>query len=181
MIKTVTGKVIQVNIDTMVQKKGGGTYPGWQLIYNSNGKIETLAKHMNSLKYAPTLAATLKTLATDDDITIQLKKEDGDQYWEVDSIRKGSEIPSGGGDPVQQPARKYQTDKSSTYETPEERALRQALIVRQSSVTSAIAALPGSDMKTILKAAKQIEDHVWAGYENKKSNTVSQEAAPEVE
>ena len=179
-MKTIVGTVIQVSLNTQVKKKDGGTYPGWQLIYNTDGKVETIAKHQNSLKYSPTLKAALETLAAGDPIAIDLEKgETG--YWEVLSIRKGEEMPTPAGGGAQQPARKYQTDKSSTYETPEERALRQALIVRQSSVTSAIAALPGSDMKTILKAAKQIEDHVWAGYENKKSNTVSQEAAPEVE
>jgi hypothetical protein len=55
----------------------------------------------------------------------------------------------------------------STYETAEERALRQILIVRQSSVSSAVALLgtKGSPQQ-VLEVAKMFEEYVFGKKEN---------------
>jgi hypothetical protein len=51
----------------------------------------------------------------------------------------------------------------SNYETKEERAARQILIVRQSSLSSAVELLgPGKSVEEVLAIAKQFEDYVFA-------------------
>jgi hypothetical protein len=52
----------------------------------------------------------------------------------------------------------------STYETPEERAARQVLIVRQSSISSAVefaVAHKVKDPQEVIAIAKQFEDYVF--------------------
>lgn len=183
-MKTVVGKVVQINMNTQIAKKdGGGSYPGWQLIYATlEGKIETIAKHINSLKRTPSVAAGLNSLAANDDFTMELEKGEAG-FWEVISVRKGADMPDASDAGTAPVKASWKSDKTpSTYETPEERALRQLLIVRQSAVSSAIAATPGGEMKTILKNAEKIEEHVWRGFEVKRSQPpVTTQSAPEVE
>lgn len=165
-----SGKVLQVSIDVPVQKKDGGTYPGWQLVFMSNGKAETIQKHMNSLKFAPTIRAALELLVPGDDVTVEMEKK-GD-FWEVVSIAKGMNIPVSTNDPKEGSSKPtWKSDKTNTYETPEERATRreidvkrQRLIVRQSSIDQA-RQIAGTDAKlpAIFKLAKQIEEYVYEG------------------
>lgn len=61
----------------------------------------------------------------------------------------------------------------STYETPEERAQKQIYIVRQSSLTSAIAMLAAANDKktainpdTVIYVAKQFEQYVFGVYQD---------------
>lgn len=180
-MKTVVGKVIQINLDTQVAKKDGGSYPGWQLIFSDpNGKVETVAKHKSSLTRSPAVGSGLKSLSAGDDFTMEMEKGDAG-FWEVVSIRKGSDLPATKSE-GQVRAVSNTRSAPSTYETTEERSLRQVLIVRQSSVAQAIAATPGGELKTILKTAEKIEDHVWRGYEIKKAAVpVTTDSAPEVE
>jgi len=125
------GKVVSVGFDVEVKKNAGGTYPAWQLIYTVDGKVESLQKHMKGLGFSPGLRESLASLVAGDDVTVQLEKK-GD-FWEVEKITKGhSGTPSVAGSTA--------TTKvaGSNYETKDERAARQRLIVRQSSLTAAI-------------------------------------------
>lgn len=125
------GKVVSVGFDVEVKKSAGGTYPAWQLIYTVDGKVESLQKHMKGLGFSPGLRESLASLVAGDDVTVQLEKK-GD-FWEVEKITKGhSGTPSVAGSTA--------TTKvaGSNYETKDERAARQRLIVRQSSLTAAL-------------------------------------------
>lgn len=168
-MKTVTGKVLSVNLNMQVPKFGGGTYPGWQLIYmDSTGKAQTLAKHIKGLEYAPALKEALEALAVGDDITIELEKQADSKFWDVASITKGIQLPVS----TSAPTKEWKSDKSgNTYETAEERTLRrtadvlrQRLIVRQSSFDQARQLL-GADttFAKVSKLSKQIEDFIYEG------------------
>lgn len=86
------------------------------------------------------------------------------------TVGNGPDNPATGSDRPYTP--KTTTSPKSTYETPEERARRQVLIVRQSSVSSAIAILSTGvktppDLGTVLSYAKEIEKFVMHdGVEN---------------
>ena len=131
-MSTKVGKVISVNFDVQAEKNGGGTYPAWQLIFSAaNGKVESIVKHMNSLKFTPGLRSSLEGLGVGDDVTVTFEKKGA--FNEVTAITKGV---------VDTPSISTPTGTTkvvgSNYETKEERAARQRLIVRQSSVTAAI-------------------------------------------
>ena len=106
---------------------------------------------------------TLKNANQGDEFTVVAVK--GEQYWEWQSVvPRGEAVPQAtGGSSVT--TSKPSTSPKSTYETPEERAKRQVLIVRQSSVSSAIELLK-TDKKSptvpeVLQVAKQFEAYVF--------------------
>ena len=74
-------------------------------------------------------------------------------YWQWDEVYKSGE---------QMKTIKTNTSPRSTYETPEERAQKQIYIVRQSSLTNAIALL-GSKAKVeqVVSVARQFEQYVF--------------------
>jgi hypothetical protein len=142
MSKTVTGTVVKIDLNVPIKKKAGGTYPGWQMIYQTNeGVTETVAKHVNTLKYDPPLKATLEGLVPNDPFTMELEKGDTG-FWEVKSLSKGNNLPTQAvgrvtTDEGSTPVRQTKTDKG-TWETAEERQARQVLIVRQSCLAQAV-------------------------------------------
>jgi hypothetical protein len=165
-MKTITGKILSIEIGVAVNKRDGGTYQGWRLVYrNSEGKTEEIAKPMAGLKYQPALGEALKKLAAGDEFTAEMEKN-ASNYWEVISVRKGSEMPSEAAGTTVQPAAKkeYKTDKSGNWETTEERAARQVMIVRQSSLGHSVALFTGCHKegdritsKDVLKMAETFE------------------------
>lgn len=165
-MKTVVGNVLQVDIDTNVKKKDGGTYKGWRLTYRTeDGTIEEIAKHMNTLKYQPSLRPVLESLAKDDEFTIELEKGDSG-YWEVVSIAKGANMPA---PTPKQAGPKYKTDRMDRSDDV------QKMIVRQNVLGHATAALAAGS-----KAALKPED-VIAVAEKYEAWVMSKNPAPEVE
>lgn len=163
----VIGKVLEVATNQTIAKNGGGSYKGTRLTYrDSEGAIKEKCIHENALKYNPTLKNQLSELSGGDDFTMVMEKE-GD-FWNIKGITKGvvendpSPATVGNG---KTSATSSNPSPRSTYETPEERAKKQVLIVRQSSVTSAIAY--SATLKTplpineILKTAEQITAFVF--------------------
>lgn len=81
-----------------------------------------------------------------------LNEKDGKEYWQwVSAVTAGKGVA---------PASK--SAPRSTYETPEERAARQVYIVRQSSVSAAVALKPKASVEEIIDTAKQFEAYVFA-------------------
>lgn len=109
---------------------------------------------------------TLKAAQSGEEFTVTAVK--GEQYWEWQNVSPRGQAPAestGGNVAASKPAA---TTPKSTYETPEERAKRQVLIVRQSSLTNAIAMLAAAgDKKTtinpdaVIHVAKHFEAYVF--------------------
>ena len=88
---------------------------------------------------------------------------DGKEYWTWLSASQAA--PGTMPEPTNQPKQATGFPVKNTYETPEERAKRQVLIVRQSSLSSAIELLK-TDKKSptvpeVLQVAKQFEAYVF--------------------
>lgn len=132
----ITGKIVSINMNATIQKTSGGTYPGTEIVFrDANGKVQTKNIHENGLKYAPALRNGLESLEVGDNFTVEMEKKD--DFWTWISIKKGIEQ-----EEKQKPVPPQgTTTKSTSWETVEERTARQRLIVRQSSLTNAIAFL----------------------------------------
>ena len=163
----VNAKVVACDFDQTIAKNGGGSYKGTRLTYRDpDGSIKEKCLHANALKYNPTLKAQLSELKSGDDITMVLEKE-GD-FWNLKEVVKGM-VDNGPaavtGNGAGRNGAAANVSPRSTYETPEERAKKQVLIVRQSSVSSAIAY--SATLKTplvigeVLKIADQITAFVF--------------------
>lgn len=110
-----------------------GSYRKCELTYKrvDNGKIE--AKKLMSFT-EPTVFETASKATAGTQFTVTAEK--GDQYWEWKKLEAstGVSAPSQSGKvPV--------AASRSTYETPEERAKKQVYIIKQSSISAAVALL----------------------------------------
>lgn len=174
----INGNVISVNLNTKIAKKGGGSYDAWELVYRSpENEVKQLAKPVQSLKFTPGLKDGLSSLAPNDNFVAELEKNAND-FWDVKSIRKAdanevvqqpvvqdsrppAAVAATGGTAV--PARGGKVT-GSTYETAEERAKKQVVIVRQTSIDYAmkflIAAGKEVTLDAVLDTAKEFEKHV---------------------
>jgi len=100
----------------------------------------------------------LKSAKKGDEFHVVCNKNDKG-YWQWDEIYKSGE---------QVKTTKASPSPRSTYETPEERARKQLYIVRQSSLTNAIAMLQAAadkktpiNVDTVIHVAQKFEDYVF--------------------
>lgn len=132
----ITGKIVSIDLNATITKAQGGIYRGAEIVFkDANGKVQTKNIHENGLKYAPAVKNGLESLEPGDNFTVEMEKKD--DFWTWISIKKGIEQEEKQKTTTQQST----TTKSTSWETAEERAARQKLIVRQSSLTNAVAFL----------------------------------------
>ena len=132
----ITGKIVSIDLNATITKASGGTYKGAEIVFkDANGKVQTKNIHENGLKYAPAVKNGLESLEPGDNFTVEIEKKD--DFWTWVSIKKGIEQEENKKPTTQQST----TTKSTSWETAEERAARQKFIVRQSSLTNAVAFL----------------------------------------
>ena len=174
----VFGKVVTVEMNIEIQKKDGSVYPGSRLTFrDANGKIQEQAMHANVLKFNPSIKAVLPTLNPGDDIVV-VKEKKGD-YWNVVGIKRADANSVTNDSPsIGSASKPNQTvPAKGNWETPEERAMRQVLIVRQSSLSSAVSCLTVG-AKTppkagdVINLAKEFEAYVFG-----KQTDVAEEVA----
>lgn len=144
-----------VNIDPPATQptKTGKTFQFVEVAYKKDGKLE--GKKIVSFSN-PNVFKTIQQFQQGDELTVEAEK-DANGYWQWTSVTKASEAPqtaasTGGGTPK---------TTGGNWETKEERAARQVMIVRQSSISSAVALL-GNKAKAsdVIVVAKEFESYV---------------------
>jgi hypothetical protein len=157
---TTTGVVVEIKADMEFLNAAGKAYKGTRFTYSDDrsGDIKAQKFHENVMKYSPEVAKGLNTLVKDDEFTMVKEKKEGSDFWNAISISKGRD--TGVVNTAAPTAGKAAPTKPfvSTYETKEERAIRQRLIVAQSSLSTAIGCLSDKD--------KLSEKKVFATAEN---------------
>lgn len=169
------GTVVDIGIDVDIKKRAGGTYKGYRLSYKApDGQIKTIEKAMQSLSFYPAVNDTLRQLAVGDEFTVSMEKNDAG-FWDVKALSKGAFVSETNPSPIAQEGKPSETTGrkssvgtkvTSTYETPEERKLKQRLIVRQSSFNQAVdfaADVMVLKRDEIFKLAEEIEAWVYRG------------------
>ena len=158
----VRGVVISVELDVQVAKAAGGTYPGARLMYRDEaGALKEKSFHNNVFKFNPGLKTQISNLKAGQSFVMTMEKEG--EFWNVKSIVPSSTTNDAGkhSGAVQETKTAPISSPKSTYETSEERAKKQIYIVRQSSISSAIALYPKAKNEQILETAKLFEDYVF--------------------
>lgn len=138
--------------------KGKNTYTKAIVVYNDpkyGQKEKTVMSFAN-----PAVFAALKKLAVGDTFSVTVTKNG--EYTNWTSVTTGGEAANDTATPNKAAP---QTPVRSSYETPEERAARQVLIVKQSSLSAAVATLsPGAkgplDKVLVLGLAQEYVDWV---------------------
>ena len=158
----VSGTVVSVEHNIQIQKNGGGEYPGSRLTYRDGaGAIKEKSLHANVLKFNPALKVQLNALSAGQAFDMEQIKEG--EFLNVKSIVPSSTTTNEGkhSGTVQEAKTAPIPSPKSTYATSEERAKTQIYIVRQSSISNAIALSPKASVETILALAKQFEAYVF--------------------
>lgn len=153
--------VINVDIEQRPGQKGKKGYEQAEVTYKDGDG--TRSKKIMSFAN-PQVFATLKDAQKGDQFDVTSEKIG--EYWQWTAIS-----PAGAGSPDPVPARSSNGASSgsvgrSNFETPEERAARQRLIVRQSSLTAALGTLtPGAkaalDPDAVEALAERYHDWVY--------------------
>ena len=155
-----------VTTTTTTKPTARGSYQELEVVYKNltfQGKVES-KKIMSFGAGAPSFT-TLSTASGGSvwEVTV-VKNDKGYNDWTACSPATGSPSPSDS--PAAAVAAKGNATPRSTYETPEERAQRQVLIVRQSSLSSAVSSLAiGSKSAPkpheVIAVAKEFEAYVF--------------------
>ncbi len=155
-------QIIATSVETKPTAKG--SYQQLEVTYKNltyQGKVES--KKLMSFGANAAAFKTLSNAPTGSqwEVTV-VKNAQGYNDWPTvapAAVGGNSEVPQAA------TAAKAQIGGRSTYETPEERAQRQVYIIRQSSISSAIATLAvGSKAvkpEDVLSVAKQYENYVF--------------------
>lgn len=148
--------IIDVGAPNTHAAKNGRSYQSIEVTYKDDqGQVKN--KKLMSFSN-PSVFNHIKDLTKGDQINLRTEK-DAAGYWQWIGIEGDKTVatetkttPQAGGRVT-----------GSNYETKEERAARQVLIVRQSSLSSAVELLgPGKSVEEVLAVAKQFEDYVFA-------------------
>jgi hypothetical protein len=152
--------VIDVGQPTTHASANGRSYEMIEVAYkNENGQIQQ--KKLMSFKNPDVYK---QALTWEKGATVHIQAEKNEKgYWEWIGL---GDVPVASASPSSQPSKSNSNTRvtGSNYETKEERAVRQVMIVRQSSISSAISALTASNnvpsSNDILSLAKEFEDYV---------------------
>ena len=164
----IVGTFVSYEVNVQVAKNGGGFYTGNRLAYrDENGALKEKAFSDKAIKFIPLVNTALSNLKSGEQFTAEVIKEG--EFWNWKSVQAGGATPPVADKdvPATGKATPYQAPKS-TYATPEERAQTQVYIVRQSTLTQAIAFTAANapyfkkeqTTADIISIAKQFEAHV---------------------
>jgi hypothetical protein len=153
--------ILSVDIKTVPTAKG--SYQSAEVAYKNNtfqGKVE--GKKVMSFGATASSFKTLATAQPGDSFTVEvIKNAAGYNDW-VSMTKAGAEA----GDAPKETVSLPKPAMKTTYETPEERAQRQVLIVRQSSISAAVSTLTAGAKTTpkstdVIALAKEYEAYVF--------------------
>ena len=150
--------IIDVGQPNTHAAKNGRNYQSIEVTYKAeNGQVAN--KKLMSFSN-PSVFNHIKGLAKGDTLNVTTTK-DANGYWQWTGIEgEGTATES---KPTGGTVGTTNRVTGSNYETKEERAARQILIVRQSSLASAVELLgPGKSVDDVLKVARQFETYVFA-------------------
>ncbi len=150
-----TAQIISVALDAPLVNQAGTPYVGCQVYYKGlDGKPYDKCMHNNTFKFNKPLLADLKAVKAGDYVAIVSKKVGNFVNWvsvktteapaqqaPVDNAPQAQkDLEAGKTSAATTPyaAPPSRTEVKSNYETPVERAARQVMIVRQSSITAAL-------------------------------------------
>lgn len=151
--------IIAIANEYVATAKGG--YNKLEVTYKKDGKV-TARKIMDFTNKA--VYNAFKDANNGDVFDVTEKKNDKD-YWEFATATKSTGSPSADASVASTSSRSTNVAPKSNYETSEERAARQVMIVRQSSLSNAVALLTlNGDKKTspeqVISVARQFESYV---------------------
>ena len=161
-----------INVANQTVPTSKGSYQALEVTFKDNtGKVAS-KKIMSFVKESKKVFDVLATANNGDVFDIQMQKDAQDKYWVWTDAKKGNAVSAATTGTSTQSAGPATVSKGN-WETAEERAKKQVYIIRQSSLSTAVAALSGGKATptadSIIQLAKQFEDYVFEGLKEEKS------------
>ena len=156
-------QIIDVGTPNTVAAKNGRSYQSIEVAYKgADGKVSS--KKLMSFSN-PAVFKAISQLNKGDNVDVTTSKDDAG-YWQWTAINDGGQSIQSFGQAAPSTTSSAPTKVTgSNYETKEERAVRQELIVRQSSLSNAVAILTvGSksvDKQAVKALAQELSDWVF--------------------
>lgn len=154
-------EIVNVSKETK-QSKTGKAYTMFDVAYKNKSFNDKLEGKKQADFVSKSVTEALNNASFGDIFTVV--REKNGEYWEWKDIQKGEMVvvqQQQNGEPMKVNA---SPSPKSTYETAEERAAKQVMIVRQSSVSSAINALKTDknqlNAQEVIELAKKFEEYV---------------------
>lgn len=147
--RKVVGNFISFNANVQANKKDGGTYAAYRLIYTTqDGEAANLTKPAGGLKFNQALGRALFSLQQGD-VFVMHEEKNAAGFWELKTVTKGDDQSEPMGldqpAPAQRQAAAQAVNVASqagrNFESAEERAAKQDFIIRQSSLQRAVEVL----------------------------------------
>lgn len=159
-----------INVANQTIPTSKGSYQKLEVSYKDDQGKTATRSIMDFVKDSKPAFTALVDAKYGDSYNISMVKQpgkDGKEYWVWTNATKGAADAKGSSVPASAGSGASTTPKGN-WETAEERAARQVYIIRQSSISSAIAALVVGAKKSpeaaeILTLAKKFEDFVFKG------------------
>lgn len=153
-----TIEIVTVTCSTVPTAKG--SYECLEVYHKKDGEAQKPKKVMSFVNKE--VFNTLKKASAGDVFTVTAEK-DAKDYWQWTKVVSGAAPSSSSSSASSAPAGKV---VGSNWETAEERAKKQVYIVRQSSISAAVALLADSKIKAtpedVIATAKKFEAYVFA-------------------
>lgn len=141
--------IVAVDVESIT--KGKNTYQAMSVAFKGDdGKVD--AKKLVSFATDKMVWDTLVNAKKGDTFSIEQEKNEGG-FWQWTAVHRQDGMP---------PPKANPTPMKPTYETPDERAKRQVMIVRQSSIASAVELIKANqpDPAKVIEIAKLFEAYV---------------------
>jgi len=158
--------IISVGTPQTVPTKGGKSYQFIEVVFKKDGKVEG-KKIMDFVN--PTVFKSLQNLSAGQSVTITQEKSapnnQGQSFWQWQAIDTSGAAPQNTTPSTASTGGGATKSTGSNWETKEERAEKQVMIVRQSSLANAVAlAAATSDKKasaeSVIQTARTFESYV---------------------
>ena len=158
-MSTIKIKVLDVVI---VQPNASKTYKQMTCTHTDLATGKTDGKKMIDIYTDKKVYSELSTAKPGSMYTVTRQKNDKG-YWEWTALEPLLEAPVTSPATEGAPRSTAKTERVGSWETPNERAMRQVYIVRQSSIANAVEFLKGTaaDTDEILLVAKKFENYVF--------------------
>ena len=150
-------EIVDVGQPNTHAAKNGRSYQSMEVTYRADGKVAS--KKLMSFSN-PSVFTAAKSWTKGEQVNVVTTKDD-QGYWQWTGIGTGE------AKVANSPAQQGTRVAGSNYETKEERAARQVMIVRQSSISSAVAAMSvgGKNPLTphaVIAYAQELENYVMS-------------------
>lgn len=83
-------KVLKVELNTQIEKRDGGYYPGHKVVYEDGGEVRSKGYHEKALQYKPEIKSAIEAMEEGKTYNVKMEKNDNG-YWDWVSVEESTQ------------------------------------------------------------------------------------------